>query len=117
VKGRPRSWLLPHDQLATADRERRAELVAPAHDLLDRLLVPARLRDIGLIVLVVAHQRERDLDERGVVEGEAGQQADPVTVGAAAVSRVERAAAEAVEDRLVPLHLDRAGVVPSLIPI
>src|SRR2546425_13348953 len=49
---RPR--LLPHDHLAAADRERRAALVAPAHDLLDRLLVLAQVADIGLVAFVVA---------------------------------------------------------------
>src|SRR3989441_12932624 len=92
--------LPPHDDLTATDRERRAELVAPAHDLLGRLLVLARVADIGFVAFVVAHHRERDLYELSVVEGEAGQHADPVTVGPAAIPRVEREAAEAVEDRL-----------------
>ena len=59
-----RSRLLQHDHVSAADRERRAELVAPTHDLLDRLLVLARVADIGFVVFVMAHHRERDLHER-----------------------------------------------------
>src|SRR5438876_3378142 len=108
-------WALPaDDQLVAADREHRSELAAPAADLLDRPLVQVWVADIGLIALVVAHQRERDLDERRVVEGEARKHADPVTMCPAAVPRVEREAAEAVENRLALIHLDRTGVVRSV---
>src|SRR4029453_2571283 len=80
---RARLARLPHDQLLTADREPCAELVAPARDLLERVLVVARIADIGLVALVVAHERERDLGERRVVYGEAREHADPVAVSAA----------------------------------
>src|SRR2546426_12774842 len=90
--------LPPHDDLTATDRERRAELVAPAHDLLDRLLVLARVADIGFVVFVMAHHRERDLHERRVVEGEAGQHTDPISVCSPAMPGVEREAAEAVEN-------------------
>src|SRR5215468_8575749 len=99
------------DQLGAADREPRAELVAPAGDLLERILVVARIAHVGLVALVVAHERERDLRERRVLEGEAREHADPVAVGPAAMPGVEREAAQAVEDGLAAVHLDPARVV------
>ena len=44
---------------------------------------------MGFIAFVVAPHRERDLDERRLVEVEAGKPADPLTVGPAAMPGVE----------------------------
>src|SRR5215510_1780283 len=106
---------LDDDQLVTTHGQRGAELLRSSDQLVHLVALVGGGPDQRLVGLVVADRHTRHLDDLLVLNGDPGQQAQPIDrlEGAvpATVSLVEGETAETVEYRLALVDLDgRDGV-------